>query len=111
MESMSNSEKSRTWLGMAMVKAALLLSLPLVALDSPAFSAEPAPRCQDVASIGVATMAADGTITLRITSLPPGPVAHGNFTYAPSHAQYEEIKRHIGGITPGEQKPVPPWCD
>jgi hypothetical protein len=74
-------------------------------------AAEEAPRCAAVTSIGIATMAADGTITLRIASLPPGPVAHGNFVYAPSHPQYEEIKRHIGGIAPGEEKPVPPWCD
>jgi cellulose biosynthesis protein BcsQ len=24
--------------------------------------------------------------------------------------QYEEIKKHIGGIKPGETKPVRPWC-
>src|SRR5262249_36562973 len=36
---------------------------------------------------------------------------HGRITYAPSDPKYQETLRHIGGIRPGEQKPVPPWPD
>jgi hypothetical protein len=31
-------------------------------------------------------------------------------SYRPGDPQYEEIKKHIGGIAPGETKPVRPWC-
>jgi hypothetical protein len=67
-------------------------------------------RCEAVASIGVAHMTEDGVITLQLRSLPPGPRAEGALTYAPDDPQYEEIKQHLGGIAPGEFKPVPPWC-
>jgi hypothetical protein len=92
-----------------MRRASLVTALLLLATAAPA--AEDALACTSVASIGVATMTADGTITLRIRSLPPGPIAHGTFVYAPGDAQYESIKRHIGGIMPGEEKAIPPWCD
>jgi hypothetical protein len=72
--------------------------------------AEEAVRCETIASIGVARMSEDGVITLRIRSLPPGPVAEGEFRYSPGDPRYEEIKKHLGGIAPGETKPVPPWC-
>ncbi len=62
-------------------------------------------------SIGSAHMLPDGTIVLRLRSLPPGPIAEGRWEVKPGDAQYEEIKRHIGGIAPGEWKPVPPWPD
>ena len=55
-------------------------------------------------------MTEDGTITLRLRSLPPGPVAEGTMSYRPGDPKYEEIKRHLGGIKPGETKPVRPWC-
>jgi len=66
--------------------------------------------CAAVESIGTAEMAADGTITLRLRSLSPNPIAEGVLTYAPDDPQYEDIKKHLGGIAPGDTKPVKPWC-
>ena len=43
---------------------------------------------------------------LRVTA----PIAEAQLVYAPDDPQYEEIKHHLGGIKPGESKPVPPWC-
>jgi hypothetical protein len=68
------------------------------------------PPCESVASIGVAYMDADGVITLRIRSLPPGPIAEGEFRYEPDDPHYQDIVAHLGGIKPGETKPVRPWC-
>ena len=73
-------------------------------------AAEMVVPCFMVESIGVATMSKDGVITLRIRSLPPGPIAEAEFRYAPGDAKYEDIKRHLDGIAPGESKPVRPWC-
>ena len=72
--------------------------------------AEPADDCHSVASIGVAHMSEDRVITLRLRSLPPGPIAEGEFRYAPKDPQYRDVIRHLGGIRPGEWKPVRPWC-
>jgi hypothetical protein len=66
--------------------------------------------CEAIDSVGTAKMAADGTITLQLRSLWPDPIAEGELVYAPDDPQYDEIKRHLGGIAAGEVKPVPPWC-
>jgi hypothetical protein len=66
--------------------------------------------CEAIDSVGTANMAADGTITLQLRSLWPDPIAEGQLVYAPDDPQYDEIKRHLGGIAAGQSKPVPPWC-
>ena len=66
--------------------------------------------CDDIDSVGRADMSPDGTITLRLRSLWPNPIAESELVYAPDDPQYEEIKHHLGGIKPGESKPVPPFC-
>ena len=72
-------------------------------------NSQPIP-CEDIDSVGRAKMSADGTITLQLGSLWPDPVAESELVFAPDDPQYEEIKHHLGGIKPGESKPVPPWC-
>ena len=88
---------------------ALLLIISL-ASPSLAADADEKARCEAVESIGGATMTPDGVITLQIRSMPPGPIAEGLIRYAPGDAKYEEIEQHLGGISPGETKPVRPWC-
>jgi hypothetical protein len=62
------------------------------------------------ASIGVASMNADRTIALRLRAeTDDGAEGDGYFTYSPADTEYESVLRHIGGLEPGESKPVPPW--
>ena len=64
------------------------------------------------ASIGVATMETDGTIVLRLRATAPGGVrGEGYFRYPPGDKDYESVLEHLGGLRPGESKPVPPWPD
>jgi hypothetical protein len=64
------------------------------------------------ASIGVATMTPDGTITLRLRAEGEGgKIGEGNLTYRRGNPQYDEVLQHIGGLKPGETKSVPPWKD
>jgi hypothetical protein len=86
------------------IAAALLIGLDLAATKAAELD------CKDVKSIGSATMVQDGTLTLRLRSLPPGPIAEGVFTYAPDDPAYRSTIDHLGGIGPGQTKPVPPWC-
>jgi len=62
--------------------------------------------CRGPGSIGTAVMSADGTITLNFN----GPVMNGVLAYRRGNPEYARIMSHIGGIKPGQKKPVPPWC-
>jgi hypothetical protein len=90
--------------------AALILFL---GLDAPALAqfkkSAPIP-CEAVESIGMANMSADGVITVRLRASLRDEAGEGVLTYAPDDPQYEEIKQHLGGIAPGESKPMPPIC-
>ena len=72
--------------------------------------ATPAPSAG--ASIGSATMQADGTIVMMLRAEGPGPmIGDAQFVYPPNHPEYGSILEHLGGLNPGETKPVPPWPD
>jgi len=60
-------------------------------------------------SIGSATMNADRTIVLRLRAEKPGTVGDATIEYRPTDRDYDSVLKHIGGLQPGETKPVPPW--
>ena len=62
-------------------------------------------------SIGEARMLPDGEIVLDLYAVDSktGARGHTQLRYPPSHPQYDDILEHLGGMQPGEQKPVPPW--
>ena len=66
--------------------------------------------CEAIDSVGRAQMSAGGTITLRLHALWPQPFTESERVYAPDDPHYAFIKRHLGGIAPGQTKPVPPLC-
>jgi len=99
---------------MLLTAVALALALASVAHFGGALAAtdknsQPIP-CEAIDSVGRAKMSPDGTITLQLRSLWPDPIAETQLVFAPDDPQYGNIKRHLGGIAPGETKPVPPWC-
>lgn len=98
----------------AVVVAGGVAAAGLAAAFAGAAAAQNAPSnaipCSAIDSIGTAEMANDGTITLHLQSLWPDPVAEGELVYAPDDPQYEDIKQHLGGIAPGDKKPLKPWC-
>ncbi len=60
--------------------------------------------------IGSATMKEDGTILLQLRAEGPGGIrGDALLTYPPGHPEYKKILKHLGGLRPGEEKPVPPW--
>jgi len=59
--------------------------------------------------VGTAVMEADGTLRLSLRAGGGGAVGDAQFVYAPDHPQYRSILAHLGGLRPGEEKPVPPW--
>lgn len=61
------------------------------------------------ASIGMATMNSDGTVVLTVRAEGPGALGDAQLYYPPTHAKYREVLDHVGGLRPGQSKPVPPW--
>jgi hypothetical protein len=60
--------------------------------------------------IGTARMDADRTITLDLRSVQcNGSEAMGRVTYTPGDPNYVSVLAHIGGMKPGETKPVHAW--
>ncbi len=88
--------------------------LPILALLAllavPALALPMQQDCRGPGSIGTALMGDDGTITLNIRAPQPGSPLDGVVAVRPGDANYARIKSHIGGISPGEKKPVPPFC-
>jgi hypothetical protein len=61
-------------------------------------------------SIGIATMDDAGTLHLFLRAeSPEGDMGDAMFEFPRGHADYQSIIDHLGGMRPGEQKPVPPW--
>jgi hypothetical protein len=61
-------------------------------------------------TIGTARMEADGTLVLTLRAEGAGGViGDAQFVYPLDHPQYRDILRHLGGLEPGQEKPVPSW--
>jgi hypothetical protein len=87
------------------------LSLALFAANVAAADDNGVPiPCEAIDTVGSAKMSADGAITLRLHTLWPQPFAESQHVYTPDDPHYGFIKRHLGGIAPGQTKPVPPLC-
>jgi hypothetical protein len=82
-------------------------ALVLLFFAAPATAASLQSDCRGLGNIGMAVMSADGTITLTLHS-PDG--AEGAVAYKKNDPQYARILSHLGGIRPGEHKPVPAFC-
>ncbi|CAH0228081.1 hypothetical protein [Roseomonas sp. CECT 9278] len=61
------------------------------------------------APIGTARMEQDGTIVVDLVAREGAAVGHGRLVYPPGHPDHGMILRHLGGLRPGEVKPVPPF--
>lgn len=76
--------------------------------DAPVPAAPPASPVA-TPSIGEATMEPDGTIVLHLRAVSPTAIGDALLRYPPDHPQYKAILDHLGGLAPGEHKPVPPF--
>lgn len=71
----------------------------------------PAKQEQAPGSVGSATMKDDGTIVMLLRATGGGAVGDARLTYPKTHPEYARILEHLGGLKPGETKPVPPFPD
>jgi hypothetical protein len=62
-------------------------------------------------SIGMATLQPDGRLELTLRAEGPGGlVGDARVVYRPGDANYAQVLQHVGGLSPGESKPVPPFA-
>jgi hypothetical protein len=62
-----------------------------------------------ILTIGTARMEPDGTIVLDLVAREGSMTGQGRYTYPPGHPDHAMILRHLGGLRPGQVKPVPPF--
>ena len=55
-------------------------------------------------------MEPDGTIIVQLRAN-NGIHGHARLVYPPADPEFANILKHLNGLEPGEQKPVPPWPD
>lgn len=72
-------------------------------------NATQSPTPAEQPSIGEATMEPDGTIVMRLRAEGPNALGDALVRYAPDNPKYRSILDHLGGLKPGEHKPVPPF--
>jgi hypothetical protein len=61
-------------------------------------------------SIGAASLDADGAITLDLrASDGRGILGDARLVCPKGDPRYADLLAHLGGLVPGESKPVPPW--
>ncbi|HEY4264956.1 MAG TPA: hypothetical protein VGM72_06530 [Micropepsaceae bacterium] len=66
---------------------------------------------QSAKSIGVATMLPNGTILVGVGDTDSDTRARAVLMVEPGDSTYQSIIDHVGGLKPGETKPIPPWPD
>jgi hypothetical protein len=56
-------------------------------------------------------MLADGSIMVGVPGPGSGERAQAVLMLMPGDTQYQPLLDHVGGLKPGESKPIPPWPD
>jgi hypothetical protein len=61
--------------------------------------------------IGTAAMLDDGTLSLHLRLTSDGKAVNDTLVYKVSDRAYDDVLRHLGGLSPGETKEFRPWKD
>ena len=83
------------------------LAVTMLLLAGPAVAASLQSDCRAPGSIGTATLSPDGTITLNVHQ---AGAFDGALAYKKNDPNYARMLSHIGGLSPGEKKPLPAFC-
>ena len=86
--------------------------LLIVAMLTGCGTAMKAPEAEhEITYLGIAEMRPDGTMVLTMYVDGEGRDAFQVIEYKPTDKNYDLVRKHVGGLMPGEQKPVHPWPD
>jgi hypothetical protein len=97
----------RALVGFAVAGASLALAACSHVQAPPPKVAPAAPPEVVDRSIGTATMLNDGTIVMQLrTSIDSGPEGRMTQKIKPSDMQYAQVLKRLGGLKPGQTKPI-----
>ena len=78
----------------------------------PPRSTLPDPDGGEPADVGMAEMAKDGTLRLHLrTTAEDGTVGEMMMVVPPKDPRHPGMVQHLGGIAPGQAKPIPPFAE
>ena len=60
---------------------------------------------------GTASMDGDGTLILHLRLTSDGKEIEDTLTYKTTDRGYDDVLRHLGGLSPGDTKSFRPWKD
>jgi hypothetical protein len=60
---------------------------------------------------GTAVMQDDGTLTLRLRLTSDGQAVSDTIIYKVGDRAYDDVLRHLGGMSPGDTRQFRPWKD
>lgn len=60
---------------------------------------------------GTATMQDDGSLTLHLRLTRDGKEINDTLNYKTTDRGYDDVVRHLGGLSPGDTKSFSPWKD
>src|SRR5579864_4200509 len=84
---------------------AVVVPLAFAGAALPGENPAPAP------AIGVATMLQNGAILVGVRGPDAESSLQGILMVEPGDSTYQQLIDHVGGLKPGETKPIPPWPD
>jgi hypothetical protein len=91
------------------------LALMLLGASQVAFADDIKPSPSDARPsmpyTGTATMQDDGSLTLHLRLTRDGRQIDDTLTYKTTDRGYDDVLRHLGGLSPGDTKDFRPWKD
>ena len=94
-----------------MKKAAIILIMLCAAGACPAQQNRASDARPSMPYTGTAVMQDDGTLTLHFRLTSDGKAVSDTIVYKVSDRAYDNVLRHLGGMSPGETKQFRPWKD
>jgi hypothetical protein len=92
-----------------------LLAIIMLCIAGASAAQDVKPSAQDARAsmpyLGTAIMSDDGTLSLHLRRTSDGKPAGDTLTYKVTDRAYDNVLRHLGGLSPGETKQFRPWKD
>ena len=99
-------------MGMRIMKTTAIVAMLLCAAGAcPAQQTRSSDARPSMPYAGTAVMQDDGTLTLHLRLTTDGKVVSDTIAYKVSDRAYDNVLRHLGGMSPGETKQFRPWKD
>ena len=99
-------------MGTKIMKTTAIVALMLCAAGAcPAQQTRSSDARPSMPYVGTAIMQDDGTLTLHLRLTSDGKAVSDTIVYKVSDRAYDNVLRHLGGMSPGDTRQFTPWKD